>query len=130
MVWVILLFYLVAGLWTLLGFGLIYSGRVPINPAQKAFLARLTVFDQLTTAFLGSVNIAAAVLLFRLRKAAVVLFCVVLALNLVLTTHAMAESNRFEALSRGGSLGMVLGLSITIAVVAYAIRLQRLQILY
>jgi hypothetical protein len=54
----------------------------------------------------------------------------VLALNLVLTAHAMAESNRFEALSRGGSLGMALGLSITIAVVAYAIRLQRLQILY
>jgi len=59
-VWSIFLFYIVATLWTVLGFVLIYAGIVPLNEAQKAYFANLSIFDRASTMVLGVTNIAAA----------------------------------------------------------------------
>jgi hypothetical protein len=128
LVWVIVLFYLAATLSTFTGLFFIYSGRLVMNSAQQAYFAHLTIFDHLATVFLVSINLVAAIMLFRLRRTAVALFAAALALNLILTLRAMLSSNQLDVFQQSGA-GVLAGLIIAAAVLLYSIRLLRKAIL-
>lgn len=113
----------------MLGFVLIYAGIVPLNEAQKAYFANLSIFDYASTMVLGVTNIAAAVLLFRLRRTAVPLFASALILNLALTTRAVLGSKWTQAIGANGLVGASLGLLTILAVLLYAMRLRQREIL-
>lgn len=125
----ICLFYLFSVGWTLLSFALILSGAIPVNAAQQEYFASLSVLDYLSSIGIGLVAIAAAVLLFRLRKLAVPAFGVALALNLGLTLIHVVTKNWAEALGGSGSLGAVMGWVILGSVLLYARRLERRGVL-
>jgi hypothetical protein len=127
-VWVILLLYIVAAVSALLGFALLFTGKVELNPAEKAYFANLSIFDHASTVVLGAINMTAAILLFRLRKAAVLFFCIGFVLNLVLTVRAVFGSNWTEAM--GGSVNPFWALLAAFAIVLYAMRLAHRGILH
>jgi hypothetical protein len=129
LVWVIFLFYLVATLSTFAGLFLIYSGRVAMNSAQQAYFAQLTIFDHLATVLLVSINLVAAIMLFRLRRTAVALFAAALALNLILTLRAMLNSNQLDIFQQSGA-GVLAGLITALVVLLYSLRLLRRAVLY
>jgi len=102
---------------------------VPLNEAQKAYFANLSIFDYASTVVLTAINITAAVLLFRLRRTAVPFFAATLVFTLGLTIRAVFRSNWLEALSLGGLVGASLGWLTALAVLLYATRLRRRGIL-
>jgi hypothetical protein len=115
-VWLIFLFYLAATGFTLLGFILVHTGTVPLNEAQEAYFANFSIFDYISAATLGALNITAAVLFFRLRRIAIPLIAGALALNLALSVRAVFRSNWIEAMPPGGLLGACLAWFIALAV--------------
>jgi hypothetical protein len=129
LVWIILLFDVVGLLLILLGLAAIYSGRVPLNAAQRTYYANLGIFDHLATLALGTINLIASISLFRLRASAVPLFGVALVLNFALSIRAALTSNWLESLGRDGRVGASLGLIIALAVLLYALRLRHKGIL-
>jgi membrane protein implicated in regulation of membrane protease activity len=70
-VWVVFAFYLLSAGWTLLSFALIWSGTITLGHAQREYFAKLGFLDYLTSLGVACLSIAAALLLFRLRRAAV-----------------------------------------------------------
>jgi hypothetical protein len=127
-VWLIFLFYVFSFSWTLLGFVLMYTGTVPLNEAQKAYFAHLTLFDHVTTAILLATNATAAILLFRLRETAVPLFAAAFLLNLGLTIRAIFGPYWIKAIGSGGLAGYF-GLVIGLAILLYTVSLRRRGIL-
>jgi hypothetical protein len=128
-VWLIFLFYIFAFCWTLLGFILIYAGLVPLTEAQKTYFAHLSFFDHASTVILAAINIAAAILLFRLRRTAVPLFAAAFVLNLGLTIRAVFGSNWVEVIGHNGLAGY-LGFCIILAILLYTVSLSRRAILH
>jgi hypothetical protein len=108
-VWLIFLFYLLASAWTALGLALIYMGMIPLNESQRTYFANLTIFDHATTAILAAINIAAVIFLFRLRKTAIPLMAVALALNSALTVRTVLNSNWTTAIGGPGLVGASAG---------------------
>jgi hypothetical protein len=60
-IWLISLFFFLSAIWTLLSFYLIWSGSFPLEPAQKAYFARLTLIDYALSIIGGLLNMSAAV---------------------------------------------------------------------
>lgn len=129
LVWAILVWYAFGAVVVLLGFASIYSGSLPMTREQKVYFGNLTVFDHVTTALLGGINITAAILLFRLRRSAVQWFAVGLALSVALTIRAVLTSNWIQAVQQRGVSGYLLGLGLGFAVLAYAIGLRKKGVL-
>jgi|GraSoiStandDraft_46_1057282.scaffolds.fasta_scaffold294120_1 hypothetical protein len=100
-----------------------------MNSAQQAYFASLTIFDHLATILLAFINIVAAVLLFRLRRTAVVLFAAALTLNVILSARALLTSNWFNTFDETGA-SVLAGVITALAVLLYSIRLRRRAILY
>jgi hypothetical protein len=135
-VWVVSAFYVLSGGWTLFSFALIFGGAITVTPAQEEYFASLSAVDWFfsfwffSLAF-GVIGISAAVCLFLLRRVAVGLFSVALALNLafiavhVFTAVHVRGNNWTEAL---GGAGLVSAL-ILVAVILYARRLAKRGVL-
>jgi len=127
-----LLVWLIAGLYvfvtvsTLFGLFMIYSGRVPLDDAERAYFASRTIFDNVVTVIAGAINLVAVVFLFRLRKTAVPLFVVGLALNVALKVRDIATTNWLQ---RPGSTTGLLGLGVASMVLLYSIWLKRTKVL-
>jgi len=84
-VWAISIFYFFSAAYTLLSFYLIYSGKIPLQPAQKAYFESLTIVDMGLTVLLGLSNLIGAVLLFCLRRQAFYFLAFPFAAGLVMT---------------------------------------------
>lgn len=128
-VWVILVFYVLSAGWTLFSLALIFGGAITITPAQEAYFVSLSAVDRFFSAAIGVIGLTAAVCLFLLRRVAVVMFSVALALNVAFTAvHAM-RTNWTEALGGAGLIGALIGWLILIAVIVYARGLVRRGVL-
>lgn len=124
-VWVVSSFYVLSAGWTLLSFALIFGGAIKITAAQQEYFASLTGVDWFFSLAIGIIGFSAAIFLFLLRRIAVALFSVALALNLALTTVHVVRTNWSEALGGAGLVGAVFGWLILVAVIVYARRLAK-----
>lgn len=128
-VWAIAAFYLLSAGWTLLSFVMVLSGAVPLTPADEAYVTSLGVLDYLGSLGVGAITCAGAVLFFALRKAAVMLFSIGLALNVAVSLVHAATTDFLAVMSGPGLLGMLIGWALMAGVVLYARSLQRQGIL-
>ena len=124
LVWVVFLWYLLSGGYTLLSFALIYSGIVSLRAEAAAYLTSLSPLDQAATVLLLLLNLGGAVALLLLRKVAFQLFAVALTLSLVLTIIHTFAKGLVPALGGGGTVGLVLGYGVGILVCVYSWRLR------
>jgi len=125
-VWIIFTFYVAATLVVLFGLFAIYSGRVPLDPGEKEYFQNLTIWDHLITAVAGATNLTAAILLIRLRKSAVPLFGLGLALNVGLTIRAAIRSNWLQLSGSGAGL---VGLGLAFLILLYSMWLKQKEVL-
>lgn len=128
-VWLVFAFYVLAVIWTLLSFTLIFGGAITVAPEQKAYFESLTAFDWILSLAIGVIGVSAAVCLFLLRRVAIVLLSVALALNVAAIAVGIFWSNWAESLSSAGLVGALLGLVIDVAVILYAHRLAMREVL-
>lgn len=128
-IWAISIFSFFSAFYTLLSIYLVHSGKILLQPAQKAYFARLTSIDMGLTIFLGLTNLTGAVLLFYLRKQAFYLFTIALAANLLTTLWHIFNKGFIAAMPSGGLMGMLIGWGILVAVCMYTKRLEKAGIL-
>ncbi|MCG8543818.1 MAG: hypothetical protein MJE12_06375 [Alphaproteobacteria bacterium] len=121
-IWLIAIFYVLSGVWTALSYYLILSGTLRVDSAQQAYLQSFTAFDYVATVGLGLLNLAAAVVLFLLRRTALYLFLVSLGLELLLLVWHAAAKGWVEAVGGSGMLGYFIGLALQIVVCLYVWR--------
>ena len=108
---------------------LIFGGAIEITAAQEAYFASLTGFDWFFTLAIGIIVLSAAICLFLLRRVAVGLFSVALALNLAFTAFHAMRTNWTEALGGAGLVGVLFAWLILVAVIVYARRLANSGVL-
>jgi uncharacterized membrane protein YecN with MAPEG domain len=128
-VWAISLFFFVSSVYTLLSFYLIYSGRIPLQSAQKAYLNSLTFIDIGLSVLLLLTNLTAAVLLFLLRKQTFYLFAIALVANLLMTIWHTISNNFMANMSSGRLIGMVIGWIILLVICVYTKHLEKAGVL-
>ena len=128
-VWVISTFFFFSAANTFLSFCLIYSGKIPLQPEQKAYFDSLTVMDMGLAALLGLTNLTAAVFLLFLRKQAFYLFAATLGFNLLITLWHIVSKDFIAAMPAGGLIGMAIALGIQIAVCIYTGKLVKAGVL-
>ena len=128
LVWAITIFLVISVPFGLLSIFLVLTDQLPLAPALQAYYDSLSVFDHSATVLVSLLNVAGAISLFRLRKAAVWLFAVALGLNgLLILSHTLTK-NLIEA--TGGSGGtFFFGLLIPLGIVFYAWRLKQKGVL-
>jgi hypothetical protein len=124
LVWVVFLFYLLSVGYTALSFFLIFSGYVSVSAEQAAYFRNLSVFDWAITCLTATLNLAAAISIFLLRKVAFFFFVISLGLSVLQTLVQVFTTNFVAALGGPGALGVVIGFAISIAVCTYAWRLK------
>ncbi len=124
-VWVISIFLFFSASFTLFSFYLVYSGKVLLQPAQKAYFASLTFMDLGLSILVGLTNLFGALLLFFLRKQAFYLFVISLTFNLLITTGQIFNKGFIQALPSGGIVGMLIGWGILVAICVYTKRLEK-----
>jgi len=129
-VWVIFVFYLLSAGFTLLSFAVLFSGAVKPDAAQEAYFASLTSVDWFLTLSIGVTSIAGAIALFLLRRLAVILFSVSLALNFGLTAFQIMRTNWIEAIGGPGLFGILVAWLILVAVILYARHLSKRGVLH
>jgi glucose dehydrogenase len=76
----------------------------------------------------GAVNIIAAVLLFRMRRSAVVLFGISFVFSTVMTIRGLVGSN-WKTMDAGSPAAITVGWLIALAIFLYALRLRQRGIL-
>lgn len=125
LVWVIFLFYLFSAGYTLLSFLLIFSGALPLNAAQATYFHNLSALAISVAVVISLLNLAGAVMLFRLRKVAPLLFIAAFAITLAQTLQQIVMTNLIAALAAsGGVIGLAIGYAISAAVCIYAWKLK------
>jgi hypothetical protein len=124
-IWAILIFYLISAGLTLLSFVLIYSGTIPVNPAQRAYLFSLSSFDVGITFLIGLLNISGAVALFLLNRMAFNLFVTAFVAAFVLALWHATTKGWLQALGGPGFIGAMIGYAISAAVCLYAWKLTK-----
>jgi hypothetical protein len=129
-VWVISIFFLVSAVWTPLSFYLIYSGAVPVNDAQAAYLSHLSTIDYVIALATAAVNLAGAITLFLLRRPAPFLFIAAMAMGFIVTGWHVATKGWINAIGGAGLLGAVIGWAIGLWVCTYSWRLLKEGTLY
>jgi hypothetical protein len=128
-VWVISIFFFISAGWTLLSFYLIWSGVIPLAPAQKAYFDQLTLFDYGQSIVVGLLNMTGAVALFLLRRIALAFFLSGLGLGIISVVWHAATKGWIAAIGGPGLVGVLLGYVIVIAVCAYVWRLSKTGVL-
>src|SRR5262249_54444333 len=123
-VWIICIFYLLSVGGTVLSMAVVLSGLLPLDAESQAYFSNLGIIDYLSMIGLGLLNIVAVVLLFRLRKSAVFVFGLSLALNIALVLVHALTTNWLKAAGGSGPLEMLFGWLITVGVIQYARRLK------
>ena len=128
-VWIISIFYVFSAGSSLISFYFLFSGTIRIPEEQRQYLANLTVFDHALTFLMGAVDLVAAVLFFRLKKASAYLFPATFIFGLLITIWHAATKGWLTALGGPGFIGALFGWAIAIGVCAYAWRLRKTGVL-
>ena len=121
--------FVISGLWAILSWSLVLTGRINLQEPQRAYFDSLSIGDYIVTFLLASMNTGAAIGLFLLRKWASNLFWAALVLNLAVTGWNMIAKGLVAALGGSGSVGLLIGMGLLFAVCFYANRLARTGIL-
>lgn len=96
-----------------------------MNAAQRAYFANLGILDYLSTILISLLTLTATVLLFRLRKTAVLFFGIALALNVASALLQAFTTNLAQVVGGSGFLFMFLAWIILGTVVVYARKLDQ-----
>jgi len=131
-VWVISIFYVLTSMWGLLAQLLFVFGLKPGSPEQQALVNSLSTSSRILGVGITLLNLAAAVLLWMLRK---------VAFNLFITAFVLGIASQIWQAFPGGSLhkmfemgpimmavtlcSVVIGLAISAAIYAYVWHLRR-----
>jgi hypothetical protein len=129
LVWIISIYFIFSLLFTLLSFIIIFSGIIPLQPAQKAYFENLTIFDHTYTILIMLANLIGAITLFLLRKFAFYFFTFALLLNILSTIYNILSKGWVEAIGGVGLIGSIIGLGIIVAICFYSWLLCRKGIL-
>jgi hypothetical protein len=129
MVWVISAWYFLSVSVMMISHLTILGGFVPVRDEQKSYFESLTVLDHVITFLCGSLTLAAAVSLFFLRRLAVKLFAISLALSIAFTLFLTLKRELFGGVGGSGLFGAIIGWLIMGAVCLYAWRLEKKDIL-
>lgn len=129
LVWVISIFYGFSIFPVLVSYAFVFSKSLPATPAQREYFSSLTVIDHAVTALVLLLNVAGAILLFRLKKAAPVVFSAAFALGVATVAYHCFTRNWFTTVGIPGLISTVVGWCINLAIVVYAFRLRRKRVL-
>lgn len=129
LVWIISIFYFISAVWTLFSFYLVYSGSVPLDETQKVYFESLTTFDILITVTAVLVNLVGIILFFMLNRYALYCFITSFTLSMLLTVFQTYYRNWGDLMSGPGLVGAAIGWAINIAIILYAYRLTKKEIL-
>ena len=129
MVWVISAWYILSVSVMMISHLTILAGFVPVRDEQRSYFESLTVLDHLITFLCGSLTLAAAVSLFFLRRLAVKLFAISLALSIAFSLFLTLRRELFGAVGGSGLFGAIIGWLIMGAVCLYAWKLEKKGIL-
>jgi hypothetical protein len=125
LVWAIFLCTILSTGLVALSFALVLSGAIPLGPEEEEYFRNLTPTDYAFTVFNGSLNLVAAIALFRLKGIAVYLYAAALVFGVLYTLVLAATTNFTMALGGGSGMGgMLMGFVVWAAVCAYAWRLK------
>lgn len=124
-VWAISIFYFLSAVYTLLSFYLVFSGKVPVGPAEKAYIDSLTTIDFLLTIALGVSNLTGASLLFLLRKESFYFLGFPFVFGVLMTIWHTITKGFAAAAGGSGIVGMFLGWGMIIAVLWYIKKLEK-----
>ena len=116
-VWVVAIYCLLTGSFQLISQALILTRHVKFSGAGTAYLDSVTSLHWVLSLADSAVTVAGAIALFLLRKSAVPLFAVALALNVIATA---IWTNWYELLGGFGIVGALAVWAILIAVILYA----------
>lgn len=125
LVWVIVVFYGLSAVWTLLSFSLLASGRVNIPPAEAAYFSSLTPFDYALTVLSGVSGVIGVIMLFQLKSATLPIFLVTLAINGTYSLWTLLMNPAFRAIRPETHTGMVMGFTILCLINFYVYRLKK-----
>jgi len=129
LVWVISIFYILSAGWAVLSFALIFSGVIPLNEAQKAYFDAQSIVDNIFTITMGSLNFLGAILLFLLRRYAFHCFLTAFSLGILMYIDHIFYKNWLGVIGTPGLVGAIIGWLISIAIILYANRLIKNEIL-
>ena len=128
-VWLICIFTCFSACWTMLSFYLIFSDRIPLNPAQMSYFASLTPLDLALEMLQAVITVVAAAFLFLLRRQCVPLFGVGIILGILQTVGHVLTKGFLAALPEGAGIGWLIGIAIQLAVILYSRRLAQRGVL-
>jgi len=135
-VWVLSIFYIVTSVWGLLARVLIYIGMSPVPEQQQAILRNQSTGSILFGVVLTLINLAAAILLWLLRKRAFDLFVAAFALSVISVIWQFIGGGPLASILAQGALvavitifGIVVGCGISLAVCLYAWSLRQRGVL-
>lgn len=130
-VWAIFIFYSLSAAYMVLSYYLIYSGSLVLQPAQRAYFNHLSYFDIWSSVVVVAIKFAGAVTLFLLRRIAFKIFVTGFVLEILTNIWFLLtlEKVRLAAIGSADLVGVFLGWVITIAICAYAWRLEKAGVL-
>jgi hypothetical protein len=116
------------GVWLILAFYLLGMGFVCFEVLSLAsYFPNLEILA-LNATFVGGLNLAGAVLLFRLRKGAVLFFAVAFVFSTAANIPGVLRSN-WKAIDLSNLGDMAIGILVSLAILLYAMRLRQRGIL-
>lgn len=125
LVWLIAVFYGLGALWTLLSFALFFSGRINVPPAEAAYFASLTPIDLTLTVLLAISGLVGAIMLFRLKRSALVFFLIALVLNISYSIWTFLMNPAFRTVAQQSVIGLITGLTVVSLITFYVYRLKK-----
>jgi hypothetical protein len=124
-VWVIAVYLALSASFTAFSYYAVFSGKIPVAPAQQAYFAALTPLDHAMTAVIFICVVCGGVSLFLLRKIAVQFFIAALVCNASLTLWQALGGRPVPA----GLIGIIVGLLLVLSITLYAANLAKKHIL-
>ncbi len=116
------------GVWLILACYVLGTGFVCVELLRLVSYFPNLGLLALSAIFVGALNVAGAVLLFRLRKVAVLFFAVALALSTAASIPGVLRSN-WKEIDPANLASVVIGMLISLAILLYAMRLRQRGIL-
>jgi hypothetical protein len=123
-VWAISIFYGFSAIYTPLSFYLIYSGLVPLAPAQKAYFDGLGIVDWVVTALGALIMLAAVVALFLLKRVSIKLWGGALVFGILNNLYYAIAKNLFAVFNTMSLIGTAVGFILIVAIFFYTKRLD------
>ncbi len=124
-VWAISIFYFLSAVYTLLSFYLVFSGKIPLDPAQRAYIDQLTMMDHVLTILLGLSNLVGASLLFLLKKESFYFLGFPFVFGVLMTIWHTMTKGFASAIAGSGIVGLLFGWTMVILVLWYIKKLEK-----